>query len=130
VELTYGYTKMGAVDTLRYARIGVEVAQHYNRRKQPDTLVARRSGTEFFQQILAYDPKGEIVGQRWQHTYSGVQSLLYHYDGAGRMDMWSDWSGSPQTTAYNYDSVGNRQLTGKVLTGEYDQYYSQRGRTG
>lgn len=112
-DIVYRYTKTGQVDSMLYPPVNVLVKYAYNHRKWLDSLVATRSGSSLFREVLSYDPTGQITRQVWQQGSNARQKQQYSYDSLQRLTAWTkgpEQTGTvpPDTSFYTYDAAGNR----------------------
>lgn len=106
-EVVYTYTKRGQVENTIYPAINTLISFAYNGRTLLDSLVATKSGTQIFRQVLSYGSDGNITGQKWQHGMLGEKQRTYEYDQAKRLRFaWNQYNVDGEQ--YTYDAVGNR----------------------
>lgn len=108
-DMAYEYTARWQVDSLFYPPISTRIGYSYNSRRFLDSMVAQKSGSALFRQVLSYDDDGQIIEQKYEHGTSGEEHQEYVYDGAKRLfSFWYDYGATG--VVYNYDSVGNRWM--------------------
>ncbi len=114
-DVVYVYNRSSQVDSMKYPPVGVVVDYAYNRRRWLDSMIATKSGSEVFRELLSYDSTGMILKQSSKHASLSDLQQLYTYDSVGRLVKWSNGT---DTTRYTYDQVGNRKkdTTGPATT--------------
>jgi len=86
----------------------VGVNYDYTNRGWLDSITATQHGGSLFREALTYDSSGQITRQRYQHGVLPEAIHAYLYDKVDRLTGW--WiAGTPDTTRYWYDAVGNRR---------------------